>query len=127
VLVIALVIISVVAFTRPTDNAAALRKAAQLEQVLKRAGLPMAPNVGDLAASLGTNGGLVCETSGLDLPGALLNQQLSAGGVLTVRPIPLDKDILNSQLAIIDVYCPSRVAAFMKYFKEYKVYKLIRS
>jgi hypothetical protein len=44
-----------------------------------------------------------------------------------VRPIPVDKDILNSQLAIIEVYCPSRAAAFMKYFKEYKVYKLIRS
>jgi membrane-bound ClpP family serine protease len=125
VLFVALLAVSLVAYEQPKDNAVAVRMAVQLQQRLRQAGLPE-PSVDVIVNSLGTDGGVVGKTSGLALPDAILNLQLTAGGEVAARPIPIDQNILNSELAIIYVYCPSRAAAFMKYFHEYKVYDLIK-
>jgi hypothetical protein len=128
VFVIVLMIIGLVAFTRPTDNSLAKTKAAQLQQVLRHRGLPVAPKLAVLSSSLGTDGGVVCKASGYNLTDAILNQQDSAGGgaLSAARVLPVESEILNGQLAIIDVYCPSRAAAFKAHFAKYKLYNFVR-
>lgn len=123
---IALPVIGVVVYEQPKDSSVAMQKAAQLQELLKRSGLPV-PSQSVIAKSLGTDGGVVGKMSGVALPAAILNQQLTAGGGgVGARPIPIAQDVLNTQLAIIDVYCPSKAAAFMKYFRKYKVYDVIK-
>jgi hypothetical protein len=127
-LMVALVIVGVVAFVHPSDNAAARAKAVKLESLLRREGLPLPASLSVFAQSLGTDGGLVCKSSGYNLTDAILNQQNSAGsgGLTAGRPLPVASEILNGQLAIIDVYCPSRAKAFENHFAKYKLYNLVR-
>ncbi len=127
VLAIALAVIGVVAFPQPTNNGVAKKKAAQLETLLRERGLPIPSSLKVLTNSLGTTGGAVCKGSGYNLTDAIFDQQLAAGGgVITARPLPVEKAVLNGQLATIDVYCPSRAAAFRKHFENYKLYGLTR-
>jgi hypothetical protein len=126
VLFTALVIICLVVFKPPTNNGVARLRAEQLQQVLRRRGLPVAPSLKVLSSSLGTDGGVVCKASGYNLTDAILNQQDAAGsGALSnARVLPVESEILNGQLAIIDVYCPSRAPAFINHFGKYKLYDL---
>jgi hypothetical protein len=128
VLVTVLVIVGLVAFTHPTNNGLAKAKAVQLQQVLRHRGLPVAPNLAVLSSSLGTDGGVVCKASGYNLTDAILNQQDSGlgGSPSASRVLPVESEIVNGQLAIIDVYCPSRAAAFKAHFAKYKLYNLVR-
>ncbi len=125
VLAIALAVIGVVVFPQPANNGVAKKKAVQLEQLLRREGLPIPSSLKVLTNALGTNGGAVCKGSGYNLTDAIFNQQLAAGGgVVAARPLPVEKEVLNGQLATIDVYCPSRAPAFRKHFDKYKLYQL---
>ena len=128
VLVVVLVVVGLISFTHPTNNGVARAKAEQLEQVLKARGLPVAPKIAALSSSLGTDGGVVCKASGYNLTDAILNEQDSAGGgaLSAARVLPVESEIVNGQLAIIDVYCPSRAAAFRRHFRNFKLYQLNR-
>jgi hypothetical protein len=126
--VVVLLVVGLVSYQQAENDKDAKRKAAQLQQLFTQIGVREAPSTKVLARSLGTNGGAVCKTSGDDLPQAILDQQLSAGGGgVGARPIIVDKDVLNSQLAIISVYCPDRAAAFKDYFRDYKLDDVIRT
>jgi hypothetical protein len=125
VLVVALIVVGLVAFAQPNDNAAARAKAVKLEALLRREGLPLPTSLSVFSSSLGTNGGVVCAASGYNLTDAILNQQNSAsGGANAGSVLPVEKAVLNGQLAIIEVYCPSKAAAFIKHFGGYKLYNL---
>lgn len=126
ILVLALLLVGFLAFDQADDNRVARQKAAQLEQVFEHAGVRGAPSEKVLARSLGTDGGAVCDTSGGDLTQAVLDQQLSAGGG-GARPIVIDKNILNAELAIISVYCPDKAAEFKQQFKDYKLDDVIKN
>ena len=94
-------------------------------EVLRKEGLPVPSSLEVLTNALGTNGGAVCKGSGYNLTDAILDRQLTpGGGVTSASPLPLEKEVLNGQLATIEVYCPSRAAAFIKHFHKYKLYDL---
>lgn len=126
-LLVLLALIGLVVYGQPQDNGVAGRRAAQLEQLLRQDGLS-APSSRDLIVnSLGTDGGAVCKTPSYALPAAILDWQFAAGGGgVAARPIPVARVILQSQLAIIHIYCPGRTPAFLKYFREYKLYPVVR-
>ena len=125
VLVVALVVVGLIAFDQPNNNAAARAKAVKLETLLRAEGLPLPTSLSVFSSSRGTNGGLVCKSSGYNLTDAILNQQNSAStGAKTGSVLPIEKAVLNGQLAIIQVYCPSRAAAFIKHFGGYTLYDL---
>lgn len=127
VLALVLTVIAVVSYAQHQDNALARKKAAQLEALYRHVGLPLPADTSVIVQTLGTDGGAVCETAGKDLPAAILDQQLVAGaGGVGSRPIRVDRAILDGELAIIAVYCPSRASDFVKYFREYKVDDVIR-
>ena len=87
--------------------------------------MPLPTNLSVFSSSLGTNGGLVCASSGYNLTDAILNQQNSAStSAKTGSVLPVEKAVLNGQLAIIQVYCPARAAAFIEHFGGYKLYAL---
>jgi hypothetical protein len=124
-LVIALIAVCLIAFNQPNDNAAARAKAVKLEALLRAEGLPLPTSLSVFSSSLGTNGGVVCAASGYNLTDAILNQQNSAStGAKTGSVLPVEKAVLNGQLAIIQVYCPARAPAFIKHFGGYKLYDL---
>ena len=123
VLVIALIVVTVVAFPRPTNNAAATAKAVQLEALLKKEGLPVPSSLSEISNSLGTTAAGVCDTSGYNLTDAIFNQQFSVGAAAG-RTLPVETEVLNGQLAILQTYCPNRVAAFTEHFKAYKLDQL---
>jgi hypothetical protein len=125
-LCVGLVVVGLAAYQQATDNTLAQQKATQLEQVFKEGGLPVPASLDVITKSLGTDGGAVCKTSGYDLTAAILDQGLTAGGGgVAARPLPIDRSVIDGELAIITVYCPSRAAAFLSYFQNYTFYQLI--
>ena len=127
VLAVALTVIAVVSYAQHQDNKLAEQKATQLEALFRHVGLPLPADRSVIVQALGTDGGAVCATAGKDLPAAILDQQLVAGGGgVGARPIRVDRAILDGELAIIAVYCPSRASDFVKYFRDYKVDDVIR-
>lgn len=127
VLALVLTVIAVVSYAQHQDNKLAQKKAVQLEALYRHVGLPLPADTSVIVQTLGTDGGAVCATAGKDLPAAILDQQLVAGaGGVGSRPIRVDRAILDGELAIIAVYCPSRASDFVKYFREYKVDDVIR-
>jgi hypothetical protein len=128
VLIGALLLVGFLAYDQANDNKVAKQKAAQLEQLFQRLGLPNVPDEKVLARSLGTDGGAVCDTSDHDLTKAILDQQLSAGGGgVGARPIITDKNILNAELAIIAVYCPDKAQEFKDAFEDYDLDDVIKN
>ena len=124
--VVGLVVVGLVAYQQATDNSVAQQKATQLEQAFKDGGLPVPASLDVITTSLGTDGGAVCRTSGYDLTSAILDQQITAGGGgVAARPLPIDRSVIDGELAIVTVYCPSRAAAFLAYFQNYTFYQLI--
>jgi hypothetical protein len=124
-LVLSLLVVSLIAFDQPNNNSAAKAKAVKLEALMRREGLPLPTSLSVFSSSLGTNGGVVCAASGYNLTDAILNQQNSAAsGAKTGSVLPIEKAVLNGQLAIIQVYCPAKEAAFIKHFGGYKLYDL---
>jgi hypothetical protein len=126
-LFVALLVVSIVAFSPPARNGAARQKALALQALLRREGLPVSPSLSVLTSSLGTNGGVVCAASGYNLTDAILDRQFAAGGggAPAARPLPVENAIVNGQLATISVYCPARAPAFRRHFHSYKLYQLI--
>jgi hypothetical protein len=125
VFIAVLIIVSFVTFTRPTNNATATTKAVALETLLKKEGLPLPTSLSEISNSLGTSAAGVCDTSGYNLTDAIFNQQFSVGATAG-RTLPVEREVLDGQLAILDTYCPGRVSAFVRHFHAYDLYQLSR-
>ncbi|HEV8459705.1 MAG TPA: hypothetical protein VGQ38_03270 [Gaiellaceae bacterium] len=98
------------------ESARAKQKAEQLNQAFAAAGLETA-DVNELAGTLGTDGGAVCEDPGSTLSKSLLKINLAAGaGGIGQRPITIDKDALRGQYLILKTYCPEKLGKFATLF-----------
>ncbi len=54
------------------------------------------------------------------MPGAILDQQLGTGtSGPGARPITADAKIPRAEFLVLSTYCPDRVAAFVKRFRDY--------
>jgi hypothetical protein len=98
------------------QNAAAKQKAEALNQAFTAAGLPTA-DVDELAGTLGTDGGAVCDAPGKSLTKSLLKINLSNGaGGPGQRPVTIDQEALKGELLIIKTYCPEKLGKFQTLF-----------
>ena len=107
-----LAIWGVIAYRGHEDTQAANAKAQKLQDTFEAAGLPAYPDTREVARTLGTDGGAVCDTPGT-LAKSLLELQLSNGaGGPGQRPVKVAKRTLEGELLIIRTYCPEKVAQF---------------
>ncbi len=117
----ALLVFGIVSFEKAENNQAAQAKARQLQATFRHAGLPVPADTKVLVRAFGDDGGPVCELAGNDLPGAILDQQLGTGtSGPGARPITADVNIPRAEFFVLATYCPKRVAAFVKRFKDYR-------
>jgi hypothetical protein len=90
-------------------------KAAQLQDGFKAAGLPTYADTRDIARTLGSDGGAVCE-SPERIAQSLLKQQLSNGaGGPGQRPVTVARQTVHGELLILQTYCPEKAPAFQKF------------
>jgi hypothetical protein len=106
---------AVIAFSSARGAQRAEEKAAELVQTLEDAGATsLRPEV--IARVLGDDGGAVCANPNQALSRATLYGMLTTGaGGSGERPVIVDNEVLQGQLAIIKVYCPDELKDFQEF------------
>jgi hypothetical protein len=100
---------------RDPDSTEALRKAQQLQEKLEEAGLPV-PDTDTLVRLYGTNGGVVCEFAGSDFQTYFNLIHFANTGR---RPVHIDPRIFEYDAAVIEVYCPENLDAYLEAVEEW--------
>lgn len=112
VAVVALAIFGVVAYDQAQDDEEARAKAQQLTQKLQQGGL-VVPDQDTIVASLGNDGGAVCENPANALGKAILADQLTNGAShVGRRPVIADSRFVEGELLILQTYCPEEAQEF---------------
>jgi hypothetical protein len=111
---VALLAVMVVAYRGHEKSTEALQKADQLNKAFVAAGIP-AVDRDQIAGTLGTDGGAVCDTSHSDLGKAalkngLMNGATGPGG----RGVTVARNTLVGEHLIIKLYCPENLTKFDK-------------
>ena len=110
---VALAIWGVAAYRGHKADQESQDKAQQLQQRFEAAGLPQFADTDQIARTLGTDGGAVCETPGKSLADGFLKIQLSNGaGGPGQRPVTVAKEVLQGELLIVQTYCPEKLDKF---------------
>lgn len=118
VVLVALAVWAVIAFTSARETERAEEKADQLIQTLEAAGAT-APDRDIIIRVLGDDGGATCADPNNALSRATLFAMLANGsGGPGSRPVIVDHRVLRGQLAIIEVYCPDELAEFQEFVDE---------
>ncbi|MEU4163628.1 hypothetical protein [Actinoplanes sp. NPDC026670] len=92
----------------------AAEKAAQLQAELTAAGLRV-PSTEQIVNTLGADGGAVCLDPDDALRRGILYGQLTNGaGGPGLRPVIADNKVVQGQLLIIKVYCPTYLEPFQE-------------
>jgi hypothetical protein len=108
--VLVLIVIGLITYSGKKETQEAQQKAQQLTQKLENAGLRVPQDQDILVRSLGDDGGAVCENPGNALGRAVLYDQLTNGAdFVGRRPIIADRDIVRSEVLILDNYCPDKL------------------
>lgn len=119
VIFVGLLVWGIVAFEHRSDSQAAQDKADELIQLYRGAGLPVPDDTDQITATLGTDGGQVCATADDDLAQGLykLNTALNPGSVGS-RAVTLDRDVVEGGALIVEVYCPDKLADYLKFVND---------
>ena len=125
VLLVVMLIVGLFSFNAVHTNNAAHRKAKQLSQKLTEAGF-RAPDQGELARTLGTDGGVVCKDPNSALKEGLWLSSLSNGaGGPGQRPVIVDTRILDAGALVVQVYCPDQLTDYQKKINDLKTEKTV--
>ncbi|GAA2985884.1 MULTISPECIES: hypothetical protein [unclassified Kitasatospora] len=125
VVLVAMMIIGLLTYTQQRATNEAHRKANQLNDALVAQGFH-SQDVENLALTLGTSGGPVCDDPNSALKRALWLVQLSNGaGGPGQRPIIADQRILEAGAEVIKVYCPDRLDDYQKKINSLKTADVI--
>jgi hypothetical protein len=120
VLLIVLVIVGLFTFNSVHTTNDAYRKAKTLSQKLTDAGFPP-PDQGQIARTLGTDGGVVCKDPNSALKQALWLGNLSNGaGGPGQRPVIADDRVLAAGALVVQVYCPDELTVYQKKINDLK-------
>jgi hypothetical protein len=126
VVVLALLVVGLVVQRQRTDDRAAQAKADQLITQFQAAGLPV-PSKDLIVGTLGTDGGAVCTNPGNALKKAIRDGLGSNGAAGPgMRPVFIDRELVQGELLILQVYCPDDVAEFQRYVAGLKVADVVR-
>lgn len=111
--VVALVVVGLLTYTAAQNNTQAQQKAQQLEQKFQQAGLPVPVSTNDIARTLGTDGGAVCQNPANALGKAALNDMLTNGAAFVGRrPVVFDRRLLVGEALILQTYCPEKLKPY---------------
>jgi Tfp pilus assembly protein FimT len=121
VMLLVLGIVAVVNYTAEYQSAEADAKADQLIAELNTAGL-RAPKKENIVKVLGPDGGAVCLDPDDALRRGILYGQLTNGAAGPgQRPVIADNKVVQGQLLIIKVYCPTYLETFQKVVDDLKL------
>ncbi|GHH80816.1 hypothetical protein GCM10018781_62060 [Kitasatospora indigofera] len=120
VVLVAMMIIGLFTYTQQRNTNEAYRKANQLNDALVANGFA-ARNPNNIANTLGTDGGPICEDPNSSLRRGLWLVQLANGaGGPGMRPVIVDKRILEAGAEVIKVYCPDVLAGYQEKINDLK-------
>ena len=111
---LALMVAGLIVYRSARSTAKAQAKAGQFIAALQRAGV-RAPSRDQIVRVLGEDGGPVCAHPTGTLNKAILLAELANGsGGPGTRPVIADSRILEGELLVIQIYCPSQLPAFQQ-------------
>jgi hypothetical protein len=114
VLLVALVIGGLIAFTGAVQTAQAQEKADELVAALEQAGAPT-PDRDRIIRVLGDDGGATCHDPNSALKRSTMFSMLTNGAAGPgIRPVIADSRAVRGQLLIIQVYCPEELEDFQQ-------------
>ncbi|GAA1274132.1 hypothetical protein GCM10009665_72140 [Kitasatospora nipponensis] len=120
VVLVGMMIAGLFTYTQQKDTNEAHRKATQLNDALVADGFA-SRNIGNIADTLGTDGGVVCTDPNSALKRALWLVQLSNGaGGPGQRPVIVDKRVLEAGAEVVKVYCPEKLADYQQKINDLK-------
>jgi Tfp pilus assembly protein FimT len=124
VMVLVLGIVALTNYSAAYQTAEAEQKADQLIAELNTAGL-RAPQKENIVRVLGADGGAVCLDPDDALRRGILFGQLTNGAAGPgQRPVIADNKVVQGQLLIIKVYCPTYIESFQKVVDDLKLEKV---
>jgi hypothetical protein len=116
----ALVIAGLIAFSSARETRQAQEKADELIAALQDAGA-RTPDQDQIVRVLGEDGGATCAHPNEALSRATLLAQLTNGATGPgVRPVIADSRAVQGQLLIIEIYCPEELADFQAFVDDLK-------
>ena len=119
--VVVLAVVGLFLYDAAQDNQEAQAKAEQLTQAFTRAGLPVPADTDQIVATLGDDGGAVCENPANALGKATLLDQISNGASFVGRrPVIFDRRFVLGEALILQIYCPDKRQAYQKKIDELK-------
>ena len=118
--VVVLVVIGLITYSGNKRTEESTAKAQQLSQELESQGLGV-PDEDILVRTLGTDGGNVCDNPASALGKATLNDQLTNGAdFVGRRVIIIDERMLRAEAAILQTYCPDKLAEYRDKIQDFK-------
>jgi hypothetical protein len=116
----ALVVAGLIAFSSARETREAQEKAGQLIAAIEDAGAT-APSEDQIVRVLGDDGGTTCENPNEALSRAVLLSQLANGASGPgARPVIADSRVFQGQLLIIEIYCPEELDDFKEFVDDLK-------
>ncbi|MFD8787436.1 hypothetical protein [Kitasatospora sp. NPDC059599] len=125
VVLVGMMIAGLLTYTQQKATNEAYRKANQLNDALVAKGFA-ARNPHNIALTLGTDGGAVCDRPNSDLrQGLWLTQLTNGAGGPGMRPVIVDRKILEAGAEVIKVYCPDKLAGYQEQIDDLKTSDVI--
>ena len=114
--VVILAVVLALVYKPAPNNHLARVKAHRVEALYAAHGLTVPVDDKTLTSLLGTNGGSVCAGPTSALTKAMQDLSLANGGAnVGIRPIRVDRRVVEGEQIILQVYCPKELPAFNKY------------
>jgi hypothetical protein len=125
---VVLAVVGLITYSSNKTDAEAQQKAQQLTQAFRQAGLPAPENQTIITRSLGNDGGAVCDNPASALGRAtLLDQLVNGASQVGRRPVIVDRQVLQGQALIMQIYCPDKLQEFRDKFDDLKVDDVIKN
>ena len=119
--VVVLAVLGVIIYSAAQDDEEAQAKAQQLTQAFEEAGLPVPVDTDQIVASLGSDGGAVCDNPANALGKAtLLDSDHQRRSFVGRRPVIVDSRFVLGEALILQIYCPDELQDYKEKIDELK-------
>ncbi|RAJ42249.1 hypothetical protein K353_02600 [Kitasatospora sp. SolWspMP-SS2h] len=127
VVLVAMVVIGLLTFTQQHATNESYRKADQLITKLQENDYPT-PDRGQVARTLGTDGGAVCQDPASALKTGFQRLQMSNGAAGPgQRPVIVAARTVQAEALVLSVYCPDRLDDYQEKIKDIKTDDTVRN
>ena len=116
---LALAIIGLLSYGEDRKDQEAQAKAAQVAAQFEAQGFPVPEDLDVFASTFGTDGGAICEDPASALKKGLYDVSLANGAATVgIRPVTVDRRVVQGQLIVLGVYCPEELPDFEKFIED---------